>query len=331
MTTIYREADANLSALASRRVAIIGYGNQGRAQALNLRDSGVPVIIGNIGDTYRDQALAEGFTVLPIGEAVATADVILLLLPDEVLTELFPRAIAPHLSAGKMVSFASGYNVAYQLVVPPTDVDVVLLAPRMVGRGVRELYQRRAGFFSFVAIHQNATGQAREILLALCLAVGTLWKGALEVTFIMEAELDLFNEQGFGPAFGRVLLSAINTLVEAGYPREVVLLEFYMSGEFAYICEQMASVGLIKQLDHHSQTSQYGAISRGLHFLGVNVVRPMRRILDAIRGGKFAREWKWEQRTGKLRYRFLKTMALRQPINRWEQEARAKLGLDDPQ
>lgn len=336
MATIYKAVGRDLNApedagyrdrLRGQKIAVIGYGNQGAAQAQNLRESGAQVIIGNIEDDYRQRAEAAGFTVLPIAEAVAQADTVMILIPDEVMPEVYEKSIRPSLKPGSALCFASGYNITYGLIRCPAGIDVILLAPRMIGRGVRELYQNRAGFFSFIAIQQDATGNAKNVLLALCWGVGTLWKGAVEVTFKMETELDLFNEQGFGPAFGRVLLSAINTLLEAGYPKEAVLLEIYMSGELGYICQTMSEVGLIEQLDDHSQTSQYGAISRGLKFLLVNVARPMKGILRSITAGKFAREWSWEQRTGKLRYRFLRAMALRQPIKKLEESVRKELGL----
>lgn len=327
MTQIYREADATPELLKQLRVAVIGYGNQGRSQALNLRDSGANVVIGNIDDDYRTRAIEEGFSVLPIAEAVRQSDAIVMLLPDEVLNEVFPRDVIPGLTRGKLVSFASGYGVTYGTIKPPADIDVVLLAPRMIGKGVRDLYVSGEGYFSFVAVHQDATGRAKELMLALAHGIGTLKKGAVEVTFKIETELDLFNEQAFGPAFGRVLLTAMDTLIKAGYPREAVLLEFYMSGELSYIMRDMAEHGLIKQLDCHSQTSQYGALSRGIKFLGVNLGRPMRKILENIRGGKFAREWSFEERTGKLRYRFLRHMAKRQPIGAMEDSVRKKLGM----
>ena len=328
MTTIYRTADDRRDLLTDgRKVAVVGYGNQGRSQALNLRDSGADVVVGNVADDYRLTAADDGFEVVGIAEAVAAADVVMVLLPDELLAELWPVDFAPHLKAGAAVCFASGYNVTYGLIGVPAAVDLVLLAPRMIGVGVRDLYLTGEGFFSFVAVQQDATGGARDVLLALAGGIGTLAKGAVEVTFQMETELDLFNEQAFGPAFGKVLLSSIDTLVAAGYPKEAVLLELYMSGEFGYICKEMADTGLIRQLDCHSQTSQYGAISRGIRFVGFNLKRPMKKILAKIRSGKFASEWRFEQRTGKLRYHFLKAMALRQPINRMERDVRKELDL----
>lgn len=325
MTRIFREHDANAALLSQRRVAVVGYGNQGRSQALNLRDSGANVVIGNIQDEYLSRAQEDGFTVVSIPEAVEQSDVVMLLLPDEICAEVYQRDVALHLKAGDVLCFASGYNVTYGHIQPPADVDVVLLAPRMIGVGVRELFLNRQGYYSFIAVEQDASGNALDVLLALALGVGTLWKGALEVTFRIETELDLFNEQAFGPAFGKVLLSSINTLVDAGYPKEAVLLEIYMSGELSFILKEMAETGMIAQLDCHSQTSQYGAISRGIKFLGVNMARPMKKILKTIRSGKFAREWQFEQRIGKPRFRFLRMMALRQPIGKLEREVRETL------
>jgi ketol-acid reductoisomerase len=327
MTTIYREADADLSIIQNKRVAVVGFGNQGRAQALNLRDSGVDIVVGNALDEYADRARADGFDVRPIPDAVREADVVMILIPDEVIPEVFRTQILPSLRPGMVLSFASGYAVTYRTIRLPAEVDVVLLAPRMIGEGVRQLYETGEGFFSFLAVEQNASGQALATLLSLAHAVGTLRKGGVEVTFAMETELDLFNEQAFGPAFGRVLLTAIDTLLKAGYPREAVLLEFYLSGELSFILKDMAQTGLIQQLDRHSQTSQYGALSRGMKFLTLNLGRPMRKILDHIRKGGFAREWSFEERTGKLRYRFFRMMAKRQPIGPMETEVRKKLGM----
>lgn len=325
MTRIFRQADADPSVLNGRTIAVVGYGNQGRAQALNLRDSNANVIIGNIEDAYRSQAAADGFNVSDIATAVEQADIVMILLPDEICAEVFEQSIRPHLQPGNCVCFASGYNVTYGYITVPSGVDLVLLAPRMIGVGVRERFQSREGFYSFVAVEIDATGNAWSTLLALASGIGTLWKGALEVTFKMETELDLFNEQAFGPAFGKVLLSSINTLVKAGYPKEAVLLEIYMSGELSYILKEMAETGMIQQLDCHSQTSQYGAISRGIKFVGVNLMRPMGKVLKAIQSGKFAREWQFEQKIGKPRFRFLKAMALRQPIGKLEREVRKRL------
>lgn len=330
MTTIYREADATPAIkrlLTERRIAVIGYGNQGRSQALNLRDSGAEVVVGNIDDDYAARAWKDGFSVLPVAEATAAADVIMMLIPDEAAIKVFSKEVAPALKPGAAVVFASGYNVGFDHIKSPKNVDCLLLAPRMIGKGVRELYKSGAGFYSFVAVHQDASGTAKDVLLALAHGVGTLTKGAVEVTFRMEAELDLFNEQAFGPAFGQVLLTSIKTLLDAGYPKEAVLLELYLSGEFGYVCKHMADVGLIKQLEDHSPASQYGAISRGIRFLGMKVADPMKRVLADITSGRFAKEWANENRFGRLRYRFLRFFAVRVPVGKVERDVRDRLGL----
>ncbi|HVJ82168.1 MAG TPA: ketol-acid reductoisomerase [Planctomycetia bacterium] len=330
MVRIYRESDVTplvRERLAKMRVAVIGFGNQGRAQALNLRDSGARVLIGNIADDYFERAKEDGFETKPIAEAVKGADVVMLLLPDEPAPEVFKREVEPNLKPGAAIAFASGYNVTFDRIKAPAAHDCLLLAPRMIGRGVRELYLSGEGFHSLVAVHHDATGHAQETLLALSLGVGTLKRGAVEVDFRTETELDLFNEQAFGPAFGHVLLAAIKTLIDAGYPKEAVFLELYLSGEFSYICKDMAETGLVKQLDHHSPTSQYGAISRGIRFLPLKAKRPMKAILENIRSGKFAREWKWEQKLGRFRFKLLRFFAVRQPFVKLERAVRVKLGL----
>jgi len=330
MTTIYRESDATPAVkelLGRLKIAVVGYGNQGRSQALNLRDSAAEVVIGNIKDRYAEKAFADGFSVLPVSEAAAWADVVMMLVPDEVAVDVFKKQVAPSLQNGSAVVFASGYNVGFGAIEVPSQFDCLLLAPRMIGKGVRELFQSGVGFYSFVAVHQNASGKAKEVLLALAHGIGTLKKGAVEVTCRMEAELDLFNEQAFGPAFGQVLLTSIKTLLDAGYPKEAVLLEIYLSGEFGYVCKHMAEVGLIKQLEDHSPASQYGAISRGIRFLGMKVAEPMKKVLADITSGSFAREWANEKRFGRLRYRFLRFFAVRIPVGRVERDVRTKLGL----
>lgn len=321
------DLDANQlqETLGSLRIAVVGYGNQGRAQAINLRDSGATIRIGNLPDDYAKQATADGFEVVSIAEASAWADVLLLLIPDEVMAEVFERDIRGKLRPKSSLCFASGYAIAFGDIVPPTDCDLLLLAPRMIGRGVRDRFEKGDGFFSFAGVECDASGHAWNRLFALAHGIGTLRRGILETSFRTEAELDLFNEQAFGPAFGRVLLGAMQTLLEAGYSPEAVLLEIYLSGEFAYICEDMAKTGLIGQLKHHSPTSQYGAISRGIKFLGVNIKRPMRKVLATIRSGGFAREWRNERRLGQPRFRLLRALALRQPIGKLENSVRKRL------
>lgn len=331
MTTIYRDADADLAALEGETVAVLGYGNQGRSQALNLRDSGLQVLVGNRGDEAREQARADGFEVLPIAEASRCADVVLMLVPDEVMPAVYETEVAPGLAAGNLVSFASGYNVAFGLLEPAADLDVALLAPRIIGVGVRDRYVDGAGFPSFVGVHQDATGRALARLLALARGVGSTRSGCIEMTMRDEASLDLFTEQGFGPAFGRVLLSAIELLVEQGYPPEAVLLELYLSGEFAYSLEKAREVGFLKQMDFHSRTSQYGSMTRGARFLDLDagLKERMGAVLDEIRSGKFAEEWSAQQEDAGAALDAIKAARDQMPMAEWERRARQALRIGD--
>jgi ketol-acid reductoisomerase len=185
--------------------------------------------------------------------------VLLLLVPDEIMPEVYARDVAPQLRPGKLLDFAHGYNIAFGLIEPPPSVDVVLIAPRMIGAGVRDSYVSGEGYPSFVGVHQDATGKARRRMLGLAKALGTTRAGCLEMSMNDEATLDLFTEQAFGPAFGRVMMTAIQTLIDAGYPPEAVLLELYLSGELAYSFAKIRELGMVEQHLLHSHTSRYAA------------------------------------------------------------------------
>jgi len=325
MVDVFREEDGNISILDGKTIAIVGYGNQGRAQALNLRDSGLNVIIGNIEDRYKKIALDDGFLVYSIQETTKKADIIFILIPDEIMNEVFEREIRLNIQANAVLVFASGYNIGFNLLKPPLNTDVLLIAPRMIGVGVRENFLAGEGFYSFLAIEQDTSGKAKNILLALAKGIGTLKKGAIMLSFKQEAELDLFNEQAFGPAFGRVLLTSIYTLIEAGYPPEAVLIEMFMSGEMAYTYKKMADVGLIKQVEFHSKTSQYGAMSRGIRYRKLPIKAKMMQILKEIQNGEFSREW--GKKITKLKFKMIKYIATKQKINRIEKQVRKNLKL----
>lgn len=326
-THLYTSESANPKLLQDGTIAVIGYGNQGRAQALNLRDSGASVIIGNHQDQYGDRARVDGFEVHDIAAAVARAETVMLLIPDEVMPAVFEGQIEPHLKPNSTLVFASGYSTAFGQIHLPAGVDVILLAPRMIGVGVRERYLSGEGFYCLVGIEQDASGVARERLLALAWGIGGLGKPAIEVTFKQEAILDLFNEQAFGPAFGRVLLTAISVLLENGMPPEAVLVEMYMSEEMAYTYQKMAQTGLVRQTSFHSPTSQYGAMSRGARFLGMGLKPRMKRIYAEIESGDFAREW--SSPLARLRFKVIKGFAMRQSINKVEGRVRKALGMKD--
>ena len=317
---VYHDQDADLSLLEGRQITVIGYGNQGRSQALNLRDSGLEVIIGNQVDVYAELARKDGFAVLPIAQAADEADVLIILIPDEVTAEVFEAEIAPHLVEGDTLVFASGYNVAFGFITPPPVVDIVLVAPRMIGAGVRELYVAGPGFPSFIGVAQDRSGRAKDTALALAKGIGSTRAGVVEVTFAQEAELDLFTEQCFGPAFGHVLTSAVDLLLDEGYPPEAVLLELYMSGELSYTLGKIAELGLIEQSQLHSPTSQYGSMSRGMRFILPELRAKMQKGLEEIQSGQFAREWAAEQEAGRPTLAALKEAARSLPLHKLEVE-----------
>ncbi len=324
MAEIYHDDDADLGILEDQTVALVGYGNQGRSQALNLRDSKVNVIIGNIQDHAYAAAKQDGFSVSSIAETCAQADVVILLIPDEIMPEVFKTHIAPNLVPGNLIVFASGYNIAFNLITPPAYVDVTLVAPRMIGIGVRETFVAGGGFPSFVGVHQEATGNAKARMLAIAKAIGSTRAGCIEMSMHDEATLDLFTEQAFGPAFGRVLMTAIELLIEAGYPPEAVLLELYLSGEFAYSFEKMREVGMMKQMDFHSRTSQYGTVTRGARFMSLAepIKEKMSEVLEEIRSGSFADEWSNQQPTATALFERIREARDKMPMAKWDQVAR---------
>lgn len=331
MAKIYHDDDADLALLDGQTVAVIGYGNQGRSQALNLRDSGVNVVIGNIRDTAHSTAVADGFTVLNIADACEQATVVMLLIPDEVMPEIFETQMLPKLSPGSLVIFASGYNIAFNLITAPSGIDVALVAPRMIGVGVRDTFVSGEGFPSFVGVHSDATGNAEALMLAVAKGIGSTRAGCIEMSMHDEAALDLFTEQAFGPAFGRVMMSAVELLVEAGYPPEAALVELYLSGEFAYSLEKIREVGMTRQMDFHSRTSQYGGVTRGARFLPLDgpLKETMGKILEEIRSGSFAREWSEQQEQAGALLEVVREARDSLPITRWEQRARRAFRIGD--
>ena len=325
MTRVYYDQDADLSVLEGRKVAIIGYGNQGRAQGLNMRDSGVEVIVGNIRDESFQRAVDDGFPAMSIREAAQAGDVLCLFLPDEVQQEVYRQDIAPVLRAGQTLNFAHGYNIRYGFIRPPQDVDVIMVAPRMIGVGVRERFVAGSGAPAFVAVEQDATGRAWPTTLAIAKAIGATRVGALQTTFAEETELDHFSEQAVWPVITRLLVMAFELLTERGYQPEAVLLELYASGEAAQVFQEMAEVGLFRQMRFHSQTSQYGTLSRGPRVLPDDFRAILARVLDEIQQGVFAREWEAERQAGYPVFERLRAEALAHPINEVEDRLRAMM------
>ncbi len=325
----YYEDDASLDILRNKTLGIIGYGNQGRAQALNLRDSGLQVIVGGIRDESTRQAEADGFAVLTVAEAAQRAEILALLIPDEVQRQVYEEVLSGRLRPGQTLVFAHGYNIHYRLIVPPASVDVIMVAPRMIGARVREAYLQGGGAPAFVAVAMDASGRAFATALAWARAIGATRAGVLETTFAQETELDLFQEQGLWPLLVRTMLLSYEFLVEEGFPPEMVALEMYGSEEAAEIFREMARLGFFRQMRLHSHTSQYGTLSRADQLPFAQDLRGfMDRAMAGIRDGKFAEEWRREQAAGYPRFKELRARAEAHSLNEAERKMRQLLKLD---
>jgi ketol-acid reductoisomerase len=320
---IFRDDDADLAVLADRTLAVIGYGNQGQAQALNLRDSGLRVIVGGIEDEASQRARADGFEVKPIAEAAAEGDLLLLLIPDEIQRHVYRESIQQQMGKGKTLDFAHGFNIRFGLIEPPPQVDVVMVAPRMIGSSVRQRFLDGPGSPAYVAVGRDASGEAWSTALALAKGIGATRAGAIESTFAEETEIDLFLEQATWPAISRALILSFEVLVERGFDPEMVALELYGSFEASEILGEMARIGFFKQMRLHSQTSQYGTLSRGPRVLPDAFKETFLNALEEIRSGRFAREWQREQEEGYPTFRRLLDEASAHPLNAAEQPGRA--------
>ena len=322
---VFTDKDVDLASIRNRVVAVLGYGNQGRAQALNLRDSGVRVVVGNIEDSYAEQARQDGFSVQSIGDAAREGEVLAILLPDEVQSEIYTRDIAPHVRPGKVLDFAAGYNVHYGLIKPPADVDVVMVAPRMIGVNVRRSYENGGGVPAFVDVWQDASGQGWPIALAFAGAIGATRAGVLPVTFREEVELDLFTEQALWPAIVYTLVTSFEFLIAKGYNPEATLMELYGTGEAAEIFTEMAHTGLFRQMTYHSRTSQYGTLTNFSKIVPSGLRQSFETALERIQSGQFAQEFADEQRKDYPAYRDLRGKALAHPLNQVEDRVRGFL------
>jgi ketol-acid reductoisomerase len=325
MTTIYYDNDADLSVLDGKVIAVLGYGNQGRAQALNMRDSGCKVIVGNKPDEYRENAKNDGLEVCDIPEAVKLADVICLLLPDEVHAKTFKEDILPHLGKGKTLDFASGFTIFSKAVIPPKHTDVVMVAPKMIGEGVRDLYLKGLGAPVILGVERDFTGDAWKTALAIAKAIGATRAGAVKSSFEEEAVTDLFNEQNV--AFGLLLQDAFQTLTKAGYDPVVTQLELYGSGEWLEIIHAILKYGLFGQAKLHSTTSQYGQLSRGGRIVNAATRKQMKRTLSEIRNGKFAKEWLKDIDAGYPRLNKLRKQMYDEKLAKTEREVRERIKL----
>jgi ketol-acid reductoisomerase len=299
MATIYYDNDADLSIIQSKKVAIIGYGSQGHAHALNLKDSSVDVAVGLSADSKsRAKAAATGLAVKTVAEAAAWADVIMILVPDTTAPKVYRESIAPHLTAGKTLMFAHGFNIRFGTVTPPKDVDVSMIAPKSPGHRVRELFVEGGGTPALVAIEQDATGKALALALSYGKAIGTTRAGVLVTTFKEETETDLFGEQAVLCGGVSALVKAgFETLTKAGYQPEVAYFECLH--ELKLIVDLMYQGGLSYMRYSISDTAEHGDYSAGPRIVTEETRAEMRRILAEIQDGTYARRWIAEDAKGR--------------------------------
>ncbi|HEY2015082.1 MAG TPA: ketol-acid reductoisomerase [Bryobacteraceae bacterium] len=318
----FYEKDGNLEHLSGRTVAIIGYGSQGHAHALNLRDSGVDVVVGLYpGSKSWAKAEAAGLKVMTTADAAKAADMIMILVADHIQADLYNKEIAPHMTAGKTLMFAHGFNIHFQQIAPPADVDVSMVAPKAPGHRVRELYTEGVGVPALVAIHQDASGHALERALAYALALGCLKAGVIETNFREETESDLFGEQAVlcGGA-SELIRAGFETLVEAGYAPEIAYFECLH--ELKLIVDLIQEGGLGYMRYSVSDTAEYGDYTRGPRVVNEQTRAEMKKILAEIQSGDFARQWIDENKTGRKKFLAMREAAQNQPVEKVGKELR---------
>jgi len=330
MAKIFYDKDADVSRLKGRTVAVIGYGSQGHAHALNLRDSGISVVVG-LHDTSASapRARAEGLTVVPVDEAARRADMVMILTPDTGQKKLYEEAIAPHMKKGKTLLFAHGFNIRFGQIVPLPDVDVAMIAPKAPGHRVRELFKEGEGTPALLAVDQNASGHAREDALAYAKALGCTRAGVLETTFAEETETDLFGEQAVLCGGASALVKAgFETLVEAGYQPEVAYFECLH--ELKLIVDLMYRGGLNYMRYSVSDTAEYGDYTAGPRIVSEETRREMKKILSEIQEGHFAEKWIAENAAGRPRFEKQREAEREHPIEKVGRELRERMPFLNP-
>ncbi len=311
---IFYEKDAPIAPIEGRTVAIIGYGSQGHAHAQNLRDSGIKVIVGQRpGSANYDLAVKHGFEPVSAAEAAEKADMIMMLVPDHVQGDIYREAIAPNLKSGNMLLFSHGFNIHFGQIVPPADVDVAMVAPKGPGHLVRREYEVGAGVPCLVAIHQDATGNAMETALGYANGIGGARGGVIETTFREETETDLFGEQCVLCGGAAELIKAgFETLVNAGYQPEIAYFE--CCHELKLIVDLIYEGGLANMRYSISDTAEYGDLTRGKRIITDETRSEMRRILDEIQSGEFAKEWLLENKVNRPAFNAMRRQQAEHPI-----------------
>jgi ketol-acid reductoisomerase len=319
---VYYDRDADVNLIKNKTVAIIGYGSQGHAHALNLTDSGVKKVLVGLRDNSRsgEKAKAAGFSVVPPSEAAEKADVVMVLVPDEQQADLYRHHLAPHLKKGAALAFAHGLNIHFNLIEPRADLDVFMVAPKGPGHTVRSEYTKGGGVPCLVAVEQNMSGKAHEIALSYASAIGGGRSGIIETSFREECETDLFGEQAvLCGGLTSLIQTGFETLVEAGYAPEMAYFECLH--EVKLIVDLIYEGGIANMRYSISNTAEYGDYTRGPRVITPETKAEMKRILDDIQSGRFARDWVLENKAGQPSFKAMRRRAAMHPI----EEVGAKL------
>ncbi|MGH9357573.1 MAG: ketol-acid reductoisomerase [Terriglobia bacterium] len=330
MAKVYYEPDADRKHLAGKTIAVIGYGSQGHAHALNLRDSGYKVIVGlPASSASRAKAQAQKLEVVEPAEAAKRADVIVILIPDHLQKKVYQEQIAPHLGAGKTLMFAHGFSIHFKFIVPPPNVDVAMIAPKSPGHRMRELFQEGIGVPALLAVEQNASGQAEKTALAYALGLGSLKAGVIRTTFKEETETDLFGEQTvLCGGVSALISSGFETLVAAGYQPEIAYFECLH--ELKLIVDMIYEGGIKYMRYSVSDTAEYGDYTRGPVVIDQHVRDTMKKVLADIQSGAFAREWMQENEQGRKHFLEMRAKAQDHLIEKVGMELRKMMAWNRP-
>lgn len=321
---VYYERDVEMGILKGKTVAVIGYGSQGHAHAQNLRDSGVQVVLGLRPGKSWNAGIEDGFQVFTVEEAVQKADIIMILVNDEYQADLYKEQIAPHLKSGKALAFAHGFNIHYGQIVPAPEIDVFMVAPKAPGHLVRRVYTEGKGTPCLIAVHQDASGKAKDLALAYAKGIGGTRAGVLETTFQEETETDLFGEQVVLCGGVSALIKAgFDTLVEAGYQPESAYFECLH--ELKLIVDLIYEGGIARMRYSISDTAEYGDLTRGKRIITDETRKEMKKILQEIQDGSFAREWILENKVGRPHFTALRRQEEKHLIEKVGQKLRSMM------
>jgi ketol-acid reductoisomerase len=325
VVTIYYDADVSLEPLQGKVVAVLGYGSQGHAHAQNLRDSGIKVVVGlRAGSKSWERVKTDGLEPATIEDAVKMADLIAFMTPDTEMPAMYRQSVAPNLREGQALLFAHGFNIHYRQIVPPPTVDVIMVAPKGPGNLVRQMYLEGKGVPSLVAVHQDYTGNAKQLALAYAKALGATRAGVIETTFAEETETDLFGEQCvLCGGVTELIRAGFETLVEAGYQPEVAYFECLH--ELKLIVDLIYSQGISGMRRWVSDTAKYGDVTRGRRVINESVRKAMKEILEEIQSGQFAREWILENQAGRPVFHAELERQSKHPIEQVGQKLRAMM------